>query len=285
MNPAQRAKRLQAHDLRCQGLTYRQIGQRMSCAHSTAAGYVRDFEAHRTEIIESLAADLLVHSVAALQDPDTDLHARHINAARELRLFVNSLDQVADRRQRRDRRIVMEQEADSIKYIEALDQLTATMREAGVDDLTPILNHSDAPASEPSTTHTALSARAGEQDATHTPLSPRAAGGDAEGRGGSPPFPIPTSVTPSPTTPVQPPPKPHHQPTKSAQNRPTSNKTERKSPKRPPIQAPPRPQRKKPRTQQRSRPQFSIPDPLPPPNTRRELAPDDPLVRRLFRNW
>ena len=115
MNPAQRAKRLQAHNLRCQGLTYRQIGQRMSCAHSTAAGYVRDFEAHRAEIIESLAADLLVHSVAALQDPDTDLHAQHINAARELRLLVNSLDQVADRRQRRDRRIIMEQEADSIK--------------------------------------------------------------------------------------------------------------------------------------------------------------------------
>ena len=144
MNPAQRAKRLQAHSLRCQGLTYRQIGERMRCAHSTAAHYVRDFEANRSEIIESLAADLLVHSVANLQDPDPDLHQQHINAARELRLLVNSLDQVADRRQKRDRRIVMEQEADTIKYIEALDQLTATMRESGIDDLTPYLTDPEA---------------------------------------------------------------------------------------------------------------------------------------------
>ena len=289
MNPAQRAKRLQAHSLRCQGLTYRQIGERMHCAHSTAAKYVRDFESHRSEIIESLAADLLVHSVANLQHPDPDLHQQHINAARELRLLVISLDQVADRRQKRARRIVMEQEADTIKYIEALDQLTATMREAGVYDLTPILNHSDSSASEPSTTHTALSPRAAEQDAAHIPLSPRAAGGDAEGRGGSPAFPTPTSVAPSPTTPVQLPPIPAHQPTKSAQNRPKSNKSERTPAKRPPVQAPPRPKRKKPppnsRTQQRSQPQFPIPDSLPPANNRRELPPDDPLVRRLFRNW
>ena len=66
----------------------------MNPAHSTAAGYVRDFETYRAEIAESLAADLLVHTVAALQHPDPDLHAQHINAARELRLLVNSLDQV-----------------------------------------------------------------------------------------------------------------------------------------------------------------------------------------------
>ena len=37
MNLAQRAKRLQAHSLRCQVLTCRLIGERMNCTHSTAA--------------------------------------------------------------------------------------------------------------------------------------------------------------------------------------------------------------------------------------------------------
>ena len=300
MNPAQRAKRLQAHSLRCQGLTYRQIGERMRCAHSTAAHYVRDFEANRAEIIESLAADLLVHSVANLQHPDPDLHAQHINAARELRLLVNSLDQVADRRQKRDRRVVMEQEADTIKYIEALDQLTATMRESGIDDLTPYLTDPEAfrtehftqplPSPNPAeqdAASTRLSPRAAERDAASTPLSPRAADGslprtrcgDAEGRGGSPAFASPTTVNPTPSKPVQPQPKPDHQPTNPAQNRPKSNKSERKSRNHPPVQAPPRPKRKK------TRPEFLTPGPLPPSNNRRELAPDDPLVRRLFRNW
>ncbi|MYA02381.1 MAG: hypothetical protein F4038_02630 [Chloroflexi bacterium] len=278
MNPAQRAKRLQAHSLRCQGLTYRQIGERMHCAHSTAAKYVRDFESHRSEIIESLAADLLVHSVANLQHPDPDLHQQHINAARELRLLVNSLDQVEDRRQKRARRIVMEQEADTIKYIEALDQLTATMRESGIDDFTPYLTDPEAFRTE-HFTQPLPSPNPAEQDAASTPLSPRAAGGDAEGRGGSPALASPTTVNPTPTISVQQQPKPDHRPTKPAQNRPKSNKSERKSHNRPPVQAPPRPKRKKAHTQ------VLTPDPLPPPNNRRELAPDDPLVRRLFRNW
>ncbi|MYD53817.1 MAG: hypothetical protein F4W96_05870 [Chloroflexi bacterium] len=289
MNPAQRAKRLQAHSLRCQGLTYRQIGERMRCAHSTAARYVRDFEANRAEIIESLAADLLVHSVANLQTPDPDLHAQHINAARELRLLVNSLDQVEDRRQKRARRIVMEQEADTIKYIEALDQLTATMRESGIDDLTPYLTdpeafrapHFQQPLPQPSPSgggarpHPQTSPSGG---GARTLLQTSPSGGGApKGRRG------PTATTakaaPSPTIPVQPQPKPDHQPTKPAQNRPKSNKSERKSRNRPPVQAPPRPKRKK------TRPEFLTPGPLPPSNNRRELAPDDPLVRRLFRNW
>ena len=208
MNPAQRAKRLQAHNLRCQGLTYRQIGQRMNCAHSTAAGYVRDFETHRAEIIESLAADLLVHSVAALQHPDPDLHAQHINAARELRLLVNSLDQVEDRRQKRDRRIAMEQEADALKTIEATGELLEIMRETGIHDLTPYIESatktspSDPPSDplsdplslrERARVRAPLSPRSAGDDPVPPPLSPRCAGGDAEGRGGSPAFPNPNS--------------------------------------------------------------------------------------------
>ena len=302
MNPAQRAKRLQAHSLRCQGLTYRQIGERMRCAHSTSAQYVRDFESHRSEIIESLAADLLVHSVANLQTPDPDLHAQHINAARELRLLVNSLDQVEDRRQKRARRVAMEEEADALKNIQVLEELLVTMHENGIDDLTPYLTdpeafrtpHFEQPLPQPSpraaeqdATHTPLAPRAAERNVAPTPLSPRAADGslprtrcgDAEGRGGSPAFASPTTVNPTPTKPVQTQPKPDHQSTKSAQNRPKSNKSERKSRNRPPVQAPPRPKRKK------TRPEFLTPDPLPPSNNRRELPPDDPLVRRLFRNW
>ena len=286
MIPAKRAKRLQAHSLRCQGLTYRQIGERMHCAHSTAAQYVRDFEAHRAEIIESLAADLLVHSVANLQTPDPDLHAQHINAARELRLLVNSLDEVEDRRQKRARRVAMEEEADALKNIQVLEELLVTMHENGIDDLTPYLTDPEAFRTE-HFTQPLPSPNPAEQDAASTPLSPRAADGslprtrcgDAEGRGGSPAFASPTTVNPTPTKPVQPQPKPDQQPTKPAQNRPKSNKSERKSRNRPPVQAPPRPKRKTPH------PQFPIPDPLPPPNNRRELAPDDPLVRRLFRNW
>ena len=140
MNPAKRAKRLQAHSLRCQGLTYRQIGERMRCAHSTAARYVRDFEANRAEIIESLAADLLVHSVANLQNPDPDLHASaHQRGAR------TPPPRQLPRSGRRpppeasQRRVAMEEEADALKNIQALEDLVVTMHENGIDDMTPYL--------------------------------------------------------------------------------------------------------------------------------------------------
>ena len=267
MNTAQRAKRLQAHSLRCQGLTYRQIGERMRCAHSTAAKYVRDFEASRAEIIESLAADLLVHSVANLQHPDPDLHAQHINAARELRLLVNSLDQVEDRRQKRARRIAMEEEADALKNLEALEELYMAMHESGIDDLTPYLTDPEAFR----TPHF-------EQPLPETRVQTSPTGGGAP-LGGWGLTATTENSAPTPTTPVQPDPKPDHQPTKPAQNRPKSNKSERKSRNRPPVQAPPRPKRKK------THAQVLTPDPLPLPSNRRELAPDDPIVRRLFRNW
>ena len=253
MNPAQRAKRLQAHSLRCQGLTYRQIGERMRCAHSTAAKYVRDFEANRAEIIESLAADLLVHSVANLQHPDPDLHHQHINAARELRLLVNSLDQVEDRRQKRARRVAMEEEADALKNIQALEDLVVTMHENGIDDMTPYLTDHGALSTE-HVTQPPLSPRAAEQDPAHNLLSPRAAGGatvhsafspraagempKAEGgpRPSQPPHPLlqrrpdPSSNNPIPTTNR---PNPH----KIVQNRTTPTRISRNPPRNTPNPA------------------------------------------------
>ena len=278
MNPAKRAKRLQAHSLRCQGLTYRQIGERMRCAHSTAARYVRDFESHRSEIIESLAADLLVHSVANLQTPDPDLHAQHINAARELRLLVNSLDQVEDRRQKRARRVAMEEEADALKNIQALEDLVVTMHENGIDDMTPYLIDHGAFRTPnlqqplPQTSPSGAGAR------TLSQTSP-SGGGAPKGRRG--PTATTSKATPSPTTPVQPPPKPDHQPTKSAQNRPKSNKTDKDPPQSPAKHAKSRPNARK---QQLSGLQFTTPEPLPKPSNRRYLG-TDPTVRRLFGDW
>ena len=72
----------------------------MQRSPSTIAGYIKDFHAHRDEIAETLAADQLVHSLAGINNPDPDLHQEHIQAARELRLQVDTLDRLTDRRQR-----------------------------------------------------------------------------------------------------------------------------------------------------------------------------------------
>ena len=139
MTPRRRANALQAHSLHCQGLTYRQIGARMQRSASTIAGYIKDFHAHRDEIAETLAADQLVHSLAGINNPDPDLHQQHIQAARELRLQVDTLDRLTDRRQRRDRRVFEEQSADSIRNLEAYEELAETLIKSGLwDDPTPL---------------------------------------------------------------------------------------------------------------------------------------------------
>ena len=139
MTPRRRANALQAHSLHCQGLTYRQIAARMQRSASTIAGYIKDFHAHRDEIAETLAADQLVHSLAGINNPDPDLHQQHINAARELRLQVDTLDRLTDRRQRRDRRVFEEQSADSIRNLEAYEELAETLIKSGLwDDPTPL---------------------------------------------------------------------------------------------------------------------------------------------------
>ena len=139
MTPRRRANALQAHSLHCQGLTYRQIAARMQRSASTIAGYIKDFHAHRDEIAETLAADQLVHSLAGINNPDPDLHQQHIQAARELRLQVDTLDRLTDRRQRRDRRVFEEQSADSIRNLEAYEELAETLITSGLwDDPTPL---------------------------------------------------------------------------------------------------------------------------------------------------
>ena len=139
MTPRRRANALQAHSLHCQGLTYRQIAARMQRSASTIAGYIKDFHAHRDEIAETLAADQLVHSLAGINNPDPDLHQQHIQAARELRLQVDTLDRLTDRRQRRDRRVFEEQSADSIRNLEAYEELAETLIKSGLwDDPTPL---------------------------------------------------------------------------------------------------------------------------------------------------
>ncbi len=93
-NPARRAKLLHAHQLRQQGLTLRQIAQRMDCVHSTVAGYLSDFELFRTDLIQELAADQIVSHVIQLADPADEHHDRRLAALRELRLLLTAVPQI-----------------------------------------------------------------------------------------------------------------------------------------------------------------------------------------------
>ena len=93
-NPARRAKLLLAHQLRQQGLTLRQIAQRMDCAHSTVSGYLSDFELFRTDLIQELAADQIVSHVIQLADLSDEHHDRRLAAVRELRLLLGAVPKI-----------------------------------------------------------------------------------------------------------------------------------------------------------------------------------------------
>ncbi len=93
-NPARRAKLLHAHQLRQQGLTLRQIAERMDCAHSTVAGYLNDFELFRTDLIQELAADQIVSHVIQLADLADEHHDRRLAALRELRLLLTAVPKI-----------------------------------------------------------------------------------------------------------------------------------------------------------------------------------------------
>ena len=90
-DPAQRALMLQAYILRQQGLTYRQIGERMDRAVSTVHGYLRDYELFRSDLIAELAADQIVCHLLHLADLDDPHHDRRLADIRELRLLLSSL--------------------------------------------------------------------------------------------------------------------------------------------------------------------------------------------------
>ena len=90
-DPARRAKLLQAHQLRQQGLTMRQIAHEMDCAVSTVSGYLRDYELFRSDLIHELAADQIVSHLIQLAQPDDPQHEQRLADLRELRLLLTSL--------------------------------------------------------------------------------------------------------------------------------------------------------------------------------------------------
>ena len=90
-NPARRARILQAHQLRSQGLTLREIAKIMGCAHSTVAGYLRDYELFRLDLMREVAADQIVIHAIQLAQVDSDHHDRRLAAMREFRLLLSAL--------------------------------------------------------------------------------------------------------------------------------------------------------------------------------------------------
>ena len=131
ISPALRAKLLRAYLLRCQGLTYRQIAQQMRCAHSTVGRYLREFQQRRQEITESLAEDQLLAVLEQLDQHEDTSHEGRIHAARELRLLLDALDRITDRRQRRQRRIEENHTADQVRLIEELGELAQELSSQG----------------------------------------------------------------------------------------------------------------------------------------------------------
>ncbi len=93
-NPARRARIFQAHQLRQQGLTLRQIGEIMNCAPSTVAGYLRDYELFRNDLMRELAADQIVSHLIHLADTDDPNHDQRLADVRELRLLLASLPEM-----------------------------------------------------------------------------------------------------------------------------------------------------------------------------------------------
>ena len=93
-NPARRAKLFQAHQLRQQGLTLRQIAKIMGCAHSTVAAYLEEFEFFRADLLHELAADQLVCHMIQLADIGDEHHGQRLATVRELRLLLGSVAQI-----------------------------------------------------------------------------------------------------------------------------------------------------------------------------------------------
>ena len=183
----------------------------MQRSASTIAGYIKDFHLHRDEIAETLAADQLVHSLAGINNPDPELHQQHIQAARELRLQVDTLDRLTDRRQRRDRRIFEEQSADSIRNLEAYEELAETLIKGGLwDDPTP-LDHFFQTGYFPNEPN--------QQPAVASSKSSPSGGAVAQRLRGTPPFSAPIRPQTTPQNTRSNPPKPPNSPIKPDQIR------------------------------------------------------------------
>ena len=94
---------MEAHHLRCQGLSLQEIADRLGCARSTVHAYLRDFQLHRAHILETVAADRLADQVYLLTQPETEpaQHRQHVATARELRLLLTALPQLEARDEQR----------------------------------------------------------------------------------------------------------------------------------------------------------------------------------------
>ncbi len=100
-NPARRARIFEAQQLRMQGLTMRQIAERMHCSVSTVHAYLRDYELFRSDLIQELAADQIVDHLIHFADPNDPLHDQRRADLHELRLLLSALPQI--RRDESDR--------------------------------------------------------------------------------------------------------------------------------------------------------------------------------------
>ena len=204
MSPVRRTKVLRAYELRCQGLTIRQIAAEMDCAPSTVLKYLRDFDAYRAEIIESLAAEQLVRSLQQLDSADQERHDRQIAATREFRLLLESLDRTADRRQRRERRIHENHVQDLEREHQQIYEIVETMLKYGYwdpeEDMSDFFEPVFGPRHNPDAPKPNLPS-APQADAPPIPLSPPAARVEMSrsDRGGRPPSPSRPPNNPQPT--------------------------------------------------------------------------------------
>ncbi len=93
-NPARRARIFEAQQLRMQGLTMRQIAERMHCSVSTVHAYLRDYELFRSDLIHQLAADQIVEHLIHFANPDDPLHEQRRADLHELRLLLSAMPQI-----------------------------------------------------------------------------------------------------------------------------------------------------------------------------------------------
>ena len=276
MSPVRRTKVLRAYELRCQGLTIRQIAAEMDCAPSTVLKYLRDFDAYRAEIIESLAAEQLVRSLQQLDSADGERHDRQIAATREFRLLLESLDRTADRRQRRERRIHENHVQDLEREHQQIYEIVETMLKYGYwdpeEDMSDFFEPVFGPRHNPDAPKPNLPS-APQADAPPIPLSPPAARGEMSrsDRGGPAPIPFPPPEQP-PTDRAQSRRERKQQRAKSAQTRTKSNKAEQDSGQSPAKQG----------ESAKPKPNSTLPRPKRPPNPNERVGPTYPYHR--YRN-
>ena len=116
---------IQAQLLRNQGLTIRQIADRLGCAPSTVHAYLRDFQRYRSHILQSRATAHLVEQIELLTQPGQErgqLQER-VAATRELRLLFTALPKIADADERKRERELEQPERDREELTVALARM------------------------------------------------------------------------------------------------------------------------------------------------------------------